>query len=176
MLFAREVRIVLRSWSKSTLFGNTLCTVFVVSLKCWMLDVSHYLAFTAISCVDVYHFKDNLDTKRLFTCIKLVTPECVLNSATDDTLLTAVLWLIHYEARTPMHSCHCVFTALFFFLDQFWSEFSPINQLISIPTDRKMASFFHVLTTLRANVIIGQTFRGNSSKFNLAHILRLGRP
>ena len=30
--------------------------------------------------------------------------------------------------------------------------------------------------TLRANVAIGQTFRGNSSKFNLAHILRLGRP
>ena len=29
---------------------------------------------------------------------------------------------------------------------------------------------------LRANVTIGQTFRGNSSKFNLAHILRLGRP
>ena len=31
-------------------------------------------------------------------------------------------------------------------------------------------------TVLRANVTIGQTFRGNSSKFNLAHILRLGRP
>ena len=32
------------------------------------------------------------------------------------------------------------------------------------------------LKVLRANVTIGQTFRGNSSKFNLAHILRLGRP
>ena len=29
---------------------------------------------------------------------------------------------------------------------------------------------------LRANVTIGQTFRGNSSKFNLAGTLRLGRP
>ena len=141
MLFAREVRIVLRSWSKSTLFSNTLCTVFVVSLKCWMLDASHYLAFTAISCVDVYHFKDNLGTKRLLTCIKLVTPECVLNSATD-TLLTAVLWLIHYGARNSHAFVSLRFHSPFFFLDQFWSEFSPISQLISIPTDRKMASSF----------------------------------
>ena len=29
---------------------------------------------------------------------------------------------------------------------------------------------------LRTDVTIGQTFRGNSSKFNLAHILWLGRP
>ena len=29
---------------------------------------------------------------------------------------------------------------------------------------------------LRADVTIGQTFRGNGSKFNLVHILRLGRP
>ena len=32
------------------------------------------------------------------------------------------------------------------------------------------------LLMLRANVTIVQTFRGNSSKFNLAHILMLGRP
>ena len=31
-------------------------------------------------------------------------------------------------------------------------------------------------TSFRATITIGQTFRGNSSKFNLAHILRLGRP
>ena len=29
---------------------------------------------------------------------------------------------------------------------------------------------------LRANVTIGQTFGGNSSKINSAHILKLGRP
>ena len=33
-----------------------------------------------------------------------------------------------------------------------------------------------IYSSLRANATIGQTFRGNSSKFNLAHILRLGRP
>ena len=41
-----------------------------------------------------------------------------------------------------------------------------------------LAKWYEILRTsvLRANVTIGQTFRGKSSKFNLAHILRLGRP
>ena len=43
---------------------------------------------------------------------------------------------------------------------------------VSICNYRAVAS----MRQLRANVTIGQTFRGNSSKFNLAHILRLGRP
>ena len=37
ILFAREVRIVAQSGSKNIPLGNTLCTVFVVDFKCWML-------------------------------------------------------------------------------------------------------------------------------------------
>ena len=42
--------------------------------------------------------------------------------------------------------------------------------------DKNIVNLINSVCYLRANVTIGQTFRGNSSKFNLAHILRLGRP
>ena len=40
----------------------------------------------------------------------------------------------------------------------------------------KVSSYNTERKAVRANVTIGQTFGGNSSKINSAHIIKLGRP